>query len=120
MTPVLKSPPKNKLPWTGIAWFGALLVACYMPVLQQACPPVELRPRHGPRVLRPGDRGLYRLAAPRASLAAIKPQPNWWGLLVIAWGGIQLLIATLGAELFTARMSFVVTIIGVVWTLGGT
>jgi exosortase len=56
----------------------------------------------------------------RSELAAIKPQPNLWGLLVIAWGAIQLLIATLGAELFTARMSFVVTIIGVVWTLGGT
>ena len=45
----------------------------------------------------------------------MKPHPNLWGLLVIALGGIQLLIATLGAELFTARMSFVVTIIGVVW-----
>ena len=36
------------------------------------------------------------------------------------WGGLQLLLATLGAELFTARMSFVVTLIGMVWTLGGT
>jgi exosortase len=53
-------------------------------------------------------------------LAAIQPQPNWWGLLVVAWGGLQLLLATLGAELFTARMSFVITLIGVVWTLGGT
>ena len=56
----------------------------------------------------------------REELMAIKPTPNWWGLLVVAWGGLQLLIATLGAELFTARMSFVVTLIGVVWTLGGT
>ena len=39
---------------------------------------------------------------------------------MVAWGGLQLLIATLGAELFTARMSFVVTLIGIVWTLGGT
>src|SRR5665647_2089240 len=34
MTPVLETPSKNKLPWTGIAWFGVLLVACYAPVLR--------------------------------------------------------------------------------------
>src|SRR4029077_12681540 len=49
-----------------------------------------------------------------------KPQPNWWGLLVVAWGGLQLILATLGAELFTTRLSFVITLIGVIWTLGGT
>jgi len=51
---------------------------------------------------------------------AITPKPNWWGLLLVLWGGLQLVIATLGAELFTARMSFVVTLVGIVWTLGGT
>ena len=56
----------------------------------------------------------------RDELAAIKPQPNWWGLLVVVWGALQLLIATLGAELFTARTSFVITLIGMVWMLGGT
>ena len=39
--------------------------------------------------------------------------------MVVALGGFQLVIGTLGAELFTTRMSFVVTLIGVVWTLGG-
>jgi len=27
MTPLLKAPPKNNLPWAGIAWFGLILVA---------------------------------------------------------------------------------------------
>jgi exosortase len=56
----------------------------------------------------------------RDDLCAMKPEPNLWGLLVIAWGALQLLLGTLGTELFTARMSFVVTLIGIVWTLGGT
>jgi exosortase len=55
----------------------------------------------------------------REELAAIVPEPNWWGLLVVALGGLQLVLGTLGAELFTTRMSFVITLIGVVWTLGG-
>ena len=42
------------------------------------------------------------------------------GLLVVALSGLLLFIATLGAELFTARLSFIFTLIGVVWTLGGT
>ena len=119
MTPVLKSPPKNKLPWAGIAWFGLILVACYMPVLQRLIHQWNYDPDMGHGFFVPVI-AAFIVWQRRDELAAIKPQPNLWGLLVIAWGGIQLLIATLGAELFTARMSFVVTIIGVVWTLGGT
>jgi exosortase len=119
MTPVLKAPPKNGLPWAGIAWFGLILVACYMPVLQRLIHQWNYDPDMGHGFFVPVI-AAFIVWQRRNELAAIKPQPNLWGLLVIAWGAIQLLIATLGAELFTARMSFVITIIGVVWTLGGT
>jgi exosortase len=119
MTPLLKAPPKNKLPWAGIAWFGLILVACYMPVLQRLIHQWNYDPDMGHGFFVPVI-AAFIVWQRRNELAAIKPQPNLWGLLVIAWGAIQLLIATLGAELFTARMSFVITIIGVVWTLGGT
>jgi exosortase len=116
---VLKAPPKNKLPWAGIAWFGLILVACYMPVLQRLIHQWNYDPDMGHGFFVPVI-AAFIVWQRRNELAALKPQPNLWGLLVIAWGAIQLVIATLGAELFTARMSFVVTIIGVVWTLGGT
>jgi len=119
MTPVLKAPPKNGLPWAGIAWFGLILVACYMPVLQRLIHQWNYDPDMGHGFFVPVI-AAFIVWQRRNELAVVKPQPNLWGLLVIAWGAIQLLIATLGAELFTARMSFVVTIIGVVWTLGGT
>ena len=35
-------------------------------------------------------------------------------------GRIQLTIATLGTELFSARIAFLITVIGVIWTLCGT
>ena len=119
MTPVLETPSKNSLPWTGIAWFGALLLAVYAPVLKNLIRQWNNDPDMGHGFFVPAI-VAYIIWQERHELTAMKPEPNMWGFLVIAWGGIQLMLATLGAELFTARMSFVVTLIGVVWTLGGT
>jgi exosortase len=55
----------------------------------------------------------------REELAATEARPTLWGLLLVGWGCIQLLLGYLGAELFTARTAFVVTLIGAVWTVGG-
>jgi len=99
--------------------FGALLLAIYAPVLKNMIRQWNNDPDLGHAFFVPAI-AAYIVWQDRNELSAMKPEPNLWGLLVIAWGAIQLLIATLGAELFTARMSFVVTLIGVVWTLGGT
>jgi exosortase len=56
----------------------------------------------------------------RAQIADKLPKPNWWGLALMLWAGFQLYVATLGAELFLARTSFVISIIGAVLLLGGT
>ena len=50
---------------------------------------------------------------------ALKLRPSQWGLVLVGVSGLFLIVATLGAELFTARLSFVFTLIGVVWALGG-
>jgi exosortase len=118
MTPALETPSKNKLPWAGIAWFGVLLVACYAPVLRALVRQWNNDPDMGHGFFVPLI-ALYIVWQHREELAAITPEPNWWGLVVVALGGLQLVLGTLGAELFTTRMSFVVTLIGVVWTLGG-
>ena len=53
-------------------------------------------------------------------LLALKLNGNAWGMLLVLASGGLLIISTLGAELFTARLSFLFTLIGVLWTLGGT
>ena len=118
MTPALETPSKSKLPWAGIAWFGVLLIACYAPVLRALVRQWNNDPDMGHGFFVPLV-AAYIIWQHREELAAISPEPNWWGLVVVALGGLQLVLGTLGAELFTARMSFVVTLIGVVWTLGG-
>jgi exosortase len=55
----------------------------------------------------------------RATLAAAPRRPTWLGLAVVAVGLIMLAGGTLGAELFTARVSLIVVLVGsVLFVLG--
>ena len=56
----------------------------------------------------------------REELMETEIRPNWWGLVLVIWGGIQMIVGTLGVELFTSRTAFVVTVIGSIWFLCGT
>ncbi len=108
----------TKLPWVRVAWFGGLLLACYAPVLIGLARQWDADPdmSHGFFVPAVAAFIIWRR---RAELAAIKTQPNWWGLAIVAWGAIQLCVGTLAVELFLTRTSFVITLIGMVWFLGG-
>ena len=56
----------------------------------------------------------------RDVLLAIPRKPNGWGLFLVVFAALEALAATLGAELFTARLGFVIALFGVVLYLGGT
>lgn len=107
------------LPWAMIAWFGVLLVACYGPVLYRLASQWAHDEDMGHGFFVPLIAG-YIVWQRRHQLMEAKASPNWWGLAVIAWGGAQLYIATLGAELFLARTAFIVSLAGVILLLGGT
>jgi exosortase len=109
----------KRLPWVAWAWFGALLLLSYAPVLWRLLRQWDADPDMGHGFFVPIVAGFI-LWQKRAELLALKPAPNWWGLAVVLYGGVQLWIATLGAELFLARTAFVISIIGIVLLLGGT
>jgi exosortase len=123
MTPTLIGSPtatRHATPfsWTTIAWVSILLAACYAPVLT-----VLVRQWNDDADM---GHGFFVpvIAAwiawqKRDQIADKLPAPNWWGLAIMLWAGFQLYIATLGAELFLARTSFVISIIGAVLLLGG-
>lgn len=116
MSPARKT---TQLPWAQIAWFGVLALACYAPVLSRLVRQwsTDDDMSHGffvPLI------SAFIVWQRREELMAIKPRPNWWGLAVVFYGAFQLLMATLGAELSLARSAFVITLIGMVWLLGGT
>lgn len=110
---------KSQLPWLTIVWFGVLLIGCFAPVLGRLLRQWDHDPDMGHGFFVPIVAGFI-VWQRREELAAVKPEPNMWGLALVILGALQLLLGTLGAELFTARLSFVVSLIGVVWFLCGT
>ena len=56
----------------------------------------------------------------RDKLRTIPLQSNAWGLVLVVFAALQALAATLGAELFTARLAFVISLFGVILFIGGT
>jgi len=119
MTAIAEPAPKMRVPWAAIAWIAVPLLVCYAPVLQRLVSQWWNDPDMGHGFFVPLVAG-YIVWQRRTELLSTEPRPTWWGLLLVLWGGLQLLIGTLGVELFTARTALVVTLIGVVWTVGGT
>jgi exosortase len=118
MISTAESPVTTRLPWTKIAWFGALLTASYAGVFVHLVRQWDHDPdmSHGffvPLV------SAFIIWQRRAEIALINPRPTWWGLALVLYGTAQLYLATLGAELFLARTAFVITVFGVVLMLGG-
>ncbi|MDQ6676343.1 MAG: exosortase/archaeosortase family protein [Acidobacteriota bacterium] len=104
--------------WGFLAWFGALLVFCYAPVLAALARQWNNDADMGHGFFVPVI-AAYIAWQKRDEIKGLAPRPNWWGLAIVIYGAFQLYIATLGAELFLARTSFVISIIGMVLLLGG-
>lgn len=124
MTPVLagSSRPREtstSFSWVTIGWVALLLIVCYAPILSSLIRQWVGDPDMGHGLFVPVIAG-YIAWQKRDQLAGKVPKPNWWGAAIMLWGGLQLYLATLGAELFTARASLVISIIGAVLLLCGT
>jgi exosortase len=119
MTPVVETPRKAQFAWVEIAWFGALAIACYAPVLLALVRQWDADPDMSHGFFVPVVAG-YIVWRRRDELLAMKAEPNWWGLALVAYGAFQLWIGTLAVELFLTRTAFVITLIGAVWLLCGT
>jgi exosortase len=107
-----------RVPWAAIVWIAVPLAVCYASVLHRLIGQWWSDPDMGHGFFVPLVAG-YIVWQRRAELLSIEARPTWWGLLLVVWGGLQLLIGTLGVELFTARTALVLTLIGAVWTVGG-
>jgi exosortase len=119
MSPANDIPRKAPLPWVQVAWFAVLLIACYAPILRRLAMQWNDDPDMGHGFFVPLVVGVI-VWQRREDLAATEIRPNWWGLLVVLFGAVQMILGVLGVELFTARTAFVVTVVGSVWFLGGT
>jgi len=118
-TPPPTVPVTGKISWQAIIWFGALLILCYAPILYRMSVQWATDENMGHGFFVPLVAG-YIAWQRRAELLATPRQPNGWGLFLVIFAATEALAATLGAELFTARLAFVIALFGIVLYLGGT
>ncbi len=105
--------------WVTIAWVSVLLCLCYGPIAYWLGVAWATNEDMGHGFFVPVIAG-YIAWQNRYKIAGKVPRPNWWGLAIVIWGGLQLYIGTLGAEIFLQRTSLVFCIMGAVLLLGGT
>jgi exosortase len=109
----------SKISWQHIAWFGGLLILCYAPILYRMGWQWATDENMGHGFIVPIIAGFV-VWQRRDALLATPRIPNLWGLFLVVFAALLSVAATLGAELFTARISFVIGLFGVVLYLGGT
>ena len=62
---------------------------------------------------------LFLLWEGRAKLAALRMQPSWWGLVILVFALIALVLGTISSGFFLSRVSLLLLICGVVVFLAG-
>jgi exosortase len=118
MTPERPLQPGRPVPWIEIGWFALLLAACYAPVLRRLAHDwmIDADMGHGffvPLV------ALYIVWQRRDRLLRTELKPNPLGYVLVILGAVQLIVATLGVELFLARTAFLVSLAGILLAVGG-
>src|SRR5579871_680301 len=99
------------LPWPAVAWFLALLIAAYFPILKALVLQWSTDEDVGHGFLVPLVAG-YIAWQRRDKLAALPRKPAWWGVALMAWGAVQAWLGMLGAELFLQRSAVLISLVG--------
>lgn len=113
------TPPATTVRWQPIVWFGALLILCYAPILYRMGWQWANDENMGHGFFVPLVAGFV-VWQRRHKLSALPLKTNYWGLFLVVWAALQAIVATLGAELFTARLAFVIAVVGAILYIGGT
>jgi exosortase len=106
------------IPWTAIAWFAVLLLACYFPVLRRLANDWYIDEDMGHGFFVPVV-ACYIAWQSKDSLFTKPYRPNLLGLGLVALAALLLAFGTFGVELFVTRVAFLLSVCGILFTLGG-
>src|ERR1051326_7216422 len=109
----------RQLPFAMIAWFLALLVVLFFPVLKLMVWEWGAMEEMGHAFFVPLIAG-YIVWKDRERILAQPVKPCWPALVLVIWGFCQMLLGFLGADFFVARTAFLIALVGTIWTLAGT
>jgi exosortase len=113
------SAPSKAFPLPAILWFLALLIVLFLPVIKPMVTEWVVDEDMGYAFFVPLVAG-YIVWLDRDKILATPVKPCWPALALVVWAFLQMLIGFLGAIFFVQETAFVVAIIGVIWTVGGT
>ena len=110
--------PWPPLTWITLAWFAALLVAVYFPILRHLVEQwsQDEDTSHGFFVI---PVALFVAWQRRGQIVTLERNPSWWGGVLMVWGAMQAYLGLIGAELFLQRTAFLVTLTGMLLLAGG-
>ncbi len=112
-------PPKSELPLPAILFFLALLILLFLPVLGDLTTQWFNDENMGYAFFVPLVVG-YIIWLERESILAAPVKPCWPAIVLVVWGFLQMLLGFLGALSFVSRTAFLISMVGVVWTVAGT
>ncbi|MCC6536580.1 MAG: exosortase [Bryobacterales bacterium] len=111
--------PEPVIPWMSIVWFIGLLTLVFAHVWASMIHDWydDESMSHGFFV--PLLAG-YIAYQDRHKLLNEPINPSWFGLVPVVIGFVLMIVGILGADFFVPRMGLMLSLIGVIWTLGGT
>ncbi|MFN7922456.1 MAG: exosortase/archaeosortase family protein [Bryobacteraceae bacterium] len=101
-----------------LGWFAVLLGVLYFDVLREMSAEWLTDDDMGHGLFVPFIAG-YIVWRKRDVLRSLPIRGHWFGLVLLAWGGLQLVAGTLGAEMFVSRTALIVSLAGLILWLGG-
>ena len=109
----------RSLPWPAAAWFAALLLVLYFPILLDMVREWIEVEEMGHGFFVPAVSG-YMIWTQKRELLQIPVKPFWPALALVLWGFCQAILGIVGADYFISRVGFLMALVGVIWTLCGT
>jgi len=111
--------PKVALPLPAILFYSILVIILFLPVLAGLVKQWVNDENMGYAFFVPLVAG-YVVWLDRTRIMDAPVKPCWPALALVVWGFLQMLLGLLGALSFLSRTAFILTMVGVVWTIAGT
>lgn len=112
-------PPEPVIPWASIAWFAVLFCLLFGAVWWTLIDDWynDDSMSHGFFVV---PIAAYVAWEDRRKIFGQPINPSWWGMLPVVLGFVLMIVGILGADFFIPRVGLMTTLIGIIWTMGGT
>jgi len=108
----------SSMAWGSVAILGVLLSALYYRIAFKLVSDWYNIPDYSHGLLIPFF-VLYLVWDKRQTLQATPVKPTWSGLWLVVLGLFVVMLGVFGADLFLSRISFVLLVAGIIWTLLG-